>query len=153
MKTPPLKSSLNCALAACLVMVTGGAARGAEPTAARDPTQPPAQFNAPPAVSAGASSAAPTLDMSPIVVVSAGRYYLLDRGHRRSVGDLYGTARIARIDDNGVWLREGDSVQQIPLHGAVARRAVADTDESSDRTKAVVRGRRTTATVKNNPNR
>ena len=45
MKTPPLKSSLNCALAACLVMVTGGAARGAEPTAARDPTQPPAQFS------------------------------------------------------------------------------------------------------------
>ena len=152
MKTPTLKRSLNRALAACLVIVAGGAAHGAEPTAARDPTQPPTQFNAPAAVSAGASSAAPTLDLSPIVIVSAGRYYLLDRGHRRSVGDLYGTARIARIDDNGVWLREGDSLQKIPLHGEVTRRAVADTDESPDRTKAVVRGRRATA-VKNNPNR
>ena len=153
MKTLPLTSSLNRALAACLVVVAGGAAQGAQPTTARDPTQPPTQFNAPPAVSAGASSAAPALDMSPIVFVSAGRHYLIDRGHRRSVGDLYGTARIARIDDNGVWLREGDSLQQIPLHGEVTRRSVADTDESPDRAKAVVRGRRATATVKNNSNR
>lgn len=122
--------------AAVLICLSAGA-QGGEPAGGRDPTLPPSQFKAPVAAAA-ASSTASAADITPIVIMSAGRYYLMDRGRRLGVGDLYGTARIARIDDNGVWLREADSLEQIPLHGTVARKAVPPTSERP---------------IKNNPNR
>ena len=124
-------------LAGVVLLAAGAAAQAAEPSGGRDPTLPPAQFNAAPAA-ATASSAASDAETTPIVMVSAGRHYLMDRGRRLGVGDLYGSARIARIDDNGVWLREADSLQHIPLHGTVARKAVPTSPERP---------------IKNNPNR
>lgn len=123
--------------AAAVLLCVGAVAQGMEPAGGRDPTLPPAQFNAPPAATA-ASAAASAADVTPIVIVSAGRYYVMDRGRRLGVGDLYGTARIARIDDNGVWLREADSLQHIPLHGTVASQVVPLPSERP---------------IKNNPNR
>jgi hypothetical protein len=125
-----------CAAAAVLLCLAA-AAQGMESAGGRDPTLPPAQFNAP-AVAAAASSAASAADITPIVIMSEGRYYVMDRGRRLGVGDLLGTARIARIDDNGVWLREADSLEQIPLHGTVVRKAVPTSSERP---------------IKNNPNR
>lgn len=109
--------------AAAVLLCVGTVAQGMEPAGGRDPTLPPAQFKAPSAATT-ASTAASAADVTPIVIVSAGRHYLMDRGRRLGVGDLYGTARIARIDDNGVWLREADSLQHIPLHGTVASQVV-----------------------------
>lgn len=109
--------------AAAVLLCVGAVAQGMEPAGGRDPTLPPAQFKAPPAATA-ASAAASAADLTPIVIVSGGRHYLMDRGRRLGVGDLYGTARIARINDNGVWLREADSLQHIPLHGTVTSQAV-----------------------------
>ena len=123
--------------AAAVLLCVGTVAQAMEPAGGRDPTLPPAQFNAPPAATA-ASAGASAADVTPIVIVSAGRYYVMDRGRRLGVGDLYGTARIARIDDNGVWLREADSLQHIPLHGTVASQVVPLPSERP---------------IKNNPNR
>lgn len=114
----PLRAAL-----AVLLLGLSAAAVAAEPELVRDPTQPPGQARAP-APSAAASAAEPEISGDNLIVIKVdGTAYLMDRGRRLKVGDAYGAGRIARIDDNGVWLREGDALNQIPLHGAVSRSA------------------------------
>jgi len=104
------------------------AAAGAEsPMPARDPMQPP------PSVQAAARAAAPAatpidpVDVTPRhVMLIDGRRYVIDHGRRLGVGDLLGEARIERIDDGAVWLREGGVLRQVSLFGGIVKRVVAE---------------------------
>jgi len=125
---------LRAALAA-LLLGLNAATMAAEPELTRDPTQPPAIARAP-APSAASSAAEPEISGDNLIVIKVdGTAYLMDRGRRLKVGDAYGAGRIARIDDNGVWLREGDALNQIPLHGAVNRSAEPASSSPQNSTK------------------
>ncbi len=106
------------------------------PMPARDPMQAPASVQA---AQRGASASAPArADMTPRhVMLIEGRRYLLDRGRRLSVGDWLGTARIERIDDGAVWLREDGAVHQVSLFGGIVKRPVASPEAGPDPTVKV----------------
>jgi hypothetical protein len=103
---------------------------------ARDPMQPPS--NPSPALRSSAALSAPAPgDVTPRQVITIdGRRYVIDRGRRLGVGDQLGDARIERIDDGSVWLREGGDVHQVSLFGGIVKRAAVDADLPASRLAA-----------------
>lgn len=90
--------------------------------AERDPTMPPVRAQA--AQRIGAASA-PRPDATPRHVMTVnGQRLLIDQGRRLAVGDLLGAARIERIDDGAVWLREDGVLRQVSLFGGIVKRPV-----------------------------
>lgn len=109
-----------CALLLLTGSLAGGVARADEP--ARDPTAwPPALRGA-----LGPASAAPGAEPGGQairqVVFAAGRGYVVQRGRRYGVGDRLDGARIERITEQAVWLREAGQVRREPLYGGVEKR-------------------------------
>ncbi len=100
-------------------LLAAGASCAAEPAPLRDPMQPPAGLQpAPPAPEGGPPASA---FVARHLMVVDGRRYLVDEGRRYAVGELLGNARIERIDDASVWLREAGVLRQLSLHGGVAK--------------------------------
>lgn len=96
--------------------------------AARDPTSlPPALRSAMAAASAasGAATAEPTDNAIRQVVFAGGRAYVVQRGRRYGVGEQLDGARIERITEQAVWLREAGQVRREPLYGGVEKRPPA----------------------------
>ena len=94
--------------------------------AARDPTTlPPAlrqAIAAAEAASAPASAAEAGAAAIRQVVFVDGRGYVVQRGRRYAVGEQLDGARIERITEQAVWLREAGNVRREPLYGGVEKR-------------------------------
>ncbi|MDR7332496.1 hypothetical protein [Roseateles asaccharophilus] len=93
----------------------------------RDPTAwPPALRSAMAAASAASSPGVEAADNAIRQVVFAnGRAYVVQRGRRHAVGDQLDGARIERITEQAVWLREAGQVRREPLYGGVEKRPPA----------------------------
>jgi hypothetical protein len=92
----------------------------------RDPTAlPPALRNA---IAAAQAASSPASGVEPAdnairqVVFAGGRAYVVVRGRRYAVGEQLDGARIERITDQAVWLREAGQVRREPLYGGVEKR-------------------------------
>jgi hypothetical protein len=84
----------------------------------RDPTLPPG--------SAAGGGAAPTRS-SPggwTVIVVDGRRHVAVGTRLYAEGQLLGRARIERITETEVWLREGRELRKVPFFAGVVRRSV-----------------------------
>lgn len=85
----------------------------------RDPTQPPGMAGA-----GGASAPARASQGSWPVVVVDGRAHIAVGTRLYAEGQLLGKARIERITETEVWLREGRELRKVPLYPGVVRRSV-----------------------------
>jgi pyruvate/2-oxoglutarate dehydrogenase complex dihydrolipoamide acyltransferase (E2) component len=126
-----------------LAVLAAGGLAAAPGEAARDPmVPPPAARPAAMTVANTAPEAAPAA--APVlrqILVVDGRRYAVEGTRLRSVGDRYGTARIERIGDDAIWLREGGTLQRLPLFGAVERRAAIESAPAIDAASAPLTAR------------
>ena len=111
--------SLHCLMGVLLgaAFVTAGA------QSLRDPTLPPAE-----AAVAGAPAGASTFGFdssATAVIVRNGRSYLAVGTRLYAPGEKLGQARIERITETEVWLRERGVLRKVPLFGGIERRAAA----------------------------
>ncbi|KAK6025021.1 hypothetical protein OSTOST_09088 [Ostertagia ostertagi] len=110
---------------ASLLLVSLSAAHAQDTT--RDPTTLPATLRnaiaAAEAASAPASGAEPARDGIRQVVFANGRGYVVQRGRRYAVGEQLDGARIERITEQAVWLREAGEVRREPLYSGVEKRS------------------------------
>lgn len=90
---------------------------GAQPL--RDPTQPPGMGGA-----GGAAAPARTSRGAWPVVVVDGRAHVAVGTRLYAEGQMLGKARIERITETEVWLREGRELRKVPLYAGVVRRNV-----------------------------
>lgn len=112
-----------------LLLLASLAARAEEPQ--RDPMAwPPALRSA--IAAAQAASAASAAGGAEVpdnairqVVFSNGRGYVVVRGRRYGVGEQLDGARIERVTEQAVWMREAGQVRREPLYGGVEKRAPA----------------------------
>lgn len=105
-----------------LLLAAGCGSAAAEPL--RDPMLPPAEARlAGPAGSAPA--AAPGAPVLRQILVVDGRRYAVEGTRLRGVGERFGGARIERIGDDAIWLRDGTRLQRVPLFAGVTRVAAA----------------------------
>lgn len=91
----------------------------------RDPTSlPPALRSAiaAQAASSPASGAEPADPAIRQVVFANGQAYVVVRGRRHAVGEQLEGARIERITEQAVWLREAGQLRREPLYGGVEKR-------------------------------
>lgn len=88
---------------------------------ARDPMLAPAEARP---ASGAASAPSPVAEPPPArhLMVVDGRRYVLWGGRKRSVGEMLGDARIERIEDSAVVVRQDGALQRLPLYGDVIRR-------------------------------
>ena len=101
-----------------VAFVTAGGAQSL-----RDPTLPPAEASV-----AGAPAAASTFNFdssATAVIVRNGRSYLAVGTRLYAPGEKLGQARIERITETEVWLRERGVLRKVPLFGGIERRSVA----------------------------
>jgi len=90
--------------------------------ASRDPTALPVTLRHALAAASSASGAEPARDGIRQVVFADGRGYVVQRGRRYAVGEQLDGARIERITEQAVWLREAGQVRREPLYGGVEKR-------------------------------
>lgn len=96
--------------------------------AARDPTTWPPALRSAMAAASAASAASASTGAEPAdnairqVVFANGRAYVVQRGRRLAVGEQIDGARIERITEQAVWLREAGQVRREPLYGGVEKR-------------------------------
>ncbi|NDP40472.1 MAG: hypothetical protein GZ093_17300 [Rhodoferax sp.] len=89
----------------------------------RDPTLPPVDAGVP---GAPAAPGAPSIASSATtVIVRNGRSYLAVGTRLYAQGAKLGQARIERITETELWLREGGVLRKVPLFDGIERRAVA----------------------------
>lgn len=109
-----------------LVLLASAGALAQE--APRDPTTWPSPLRAALAAERAASAASSAEASEPAVrqvVFAEGRAYVVQRGRRYGIGDLLDGARIVRITEQAVWLREAGGVRREPLYGGVEKRPPA----------------------------
>jgi len=98
----------------------------------RDPTTLPAALRAAVAASAASAASAEASDNAiRQVVFAGGRAYVVQRGRRYAVGEQLDGARIERITEQAVWLREAGQVRREPLYGGVEKRVPAPATAAS----------------------
>lgn len=87
--------------------------------ALRDPTRAPEVVAtvAPP----GSSTPAAPRALRQLLVVD-GRRYVVDGSRLRGVGDTLGAARIERIEDAAIVVRDAGGTHRLPLHAGVSKR-------------------------------
>lgn len=92
----------------------------------RDPMQPPAARRAPAVAAArpAVAASAPAPVVHHLYVVGNQRW-VIQGGRKRGVGDLLGDARIERIEDSAVIVRQGGALVRVPLFAGVTKRPVA----------------------------
>lgn len=91
----------------------------------RDPTAWPEALRSAVAASAPASGVEPEREGIRHVVFTNGRAYVVQRGRRYGVGERLDGARIERISEQAVWLREAGQLRREPLYGGVEKRPSA----------------------------
>ncbi len=92
--------------------------------AGRDPMQAPP---VPAAARSDANQAATAAESSVRhLMVIHGRRYIIEGGQRLGVGDRLGEARIERIDDGVVWLRDARGLRQVSLFGGIVKRPTSE---------------------------
>jgi hypothetical protein len=105
-----------------LLLIAALSARADDLT--RDPTALPGALRS--AIAASAASAPsgtePAGNAIRQVVFTGGRAYVVQRGRRYAVGEQLEGARIERITEQAVWLREAGRVRREPLYGGVEKR-------------------------------
>jgi hypothetical protein len=121
--TSPKASLVSTAVLAAVSAALGALLACASPFAAgaeRDPTRPPEAARA----AAPASDANPDTPDGPSAdqqqalqhrMVINGQPYLVERGWLRGVGDHLGKARIERIEERAVWLRDEQGLHKLDL--------------------------------------
>jgi len=87
------------------------------PGVARDPTRWPAALQAPAA--SAANAAANTLPTPQQIMIVDGKAWLVIGSRRYGVNDKLGDARIQRIEESAVWLRDAQGVHRLPLFEGV----------------------------------
>ncbi len=98
----------------------------AQAQALRDPMlPPPAARAATAAVTPAAPADAASAPAVRHLLVMGEQRYVVDHGRRRAVGDLLGGARIERIDDDAVVVRQGTKQLRLPLYAGVVKQAPA----------------------------
>lgn len=124
----------------CSALLACGTTHAADPgRPLRDPTLAPVALQtAPSATTAAGAHAAPgpaqaaSGGVAPRVarhiMIVDGQSFVIEGGRRRKVGDTRGGARIERIEEQAIWLREDGALQRLPLFGPVIRRATAPVD-------------------------
>jgi hypothetical protein len=100
-------------------------ASAAAQDAPRDPMQPPPALRLS-AAPGGSAQAETTPVVARHLMVIDGVRYVIDNGRRRGVGDLLGGARIERIEDSAIVVRNGHQLQRLPLFAGVVKRPVAE---------------------------
>ena len=111
------------AVAFSLLLLIGAARAADEP--ARDPTAWPTALRSAVAAASAPSAASgvePADNAIRQVVFANGRAYVVARGRRFGVGELLDGARIERITEQAVWLREAGQVRRESLYGGVEKR-------------------------------
>lgn len=109
----------------CVALSQAPATVDATTNAARDPTAwPPALRAAIAAEAASAAGSAPSSAVQQLLFVG-GRAYVVAGGRRYGIGDRLGEAQITRIDETGVWLREGATTRHERLLNGVEKRPAA----------------------------
>jgi len=109
-----------------LLLLPAALAHADEP--ARDPTAlPPALRSAMAAASAASAASGAETGANAIrqVIFADGRAYVVQRGRRFGVGEQLDGARIERITEQAVWLREAGQVRRETLYGGVEKRPPA----------------------------
>lgn len=94
----------------------------------RDPTAWPPALRSSLATAQAASAASSAEAGEPAVrqvVFADGRAYVVHRGRRYGIGELLDGAKIERITEQAVWLREAGQVRREPLYGGVEKRQPA----------------------------
>jgi hypothetical protein len=121
-------------LMACAAALSTTAPLAADRDApSRDPMQPPAVTTPAPTASAAARQA-PHPDAAVIprhLMVIDGRRWVIERGQRLGVGDRLGDARIERIGDGVVWLRDARGLREMSFYRGVTKRTVAERDAAA----------------------
>ena len=87
----------------------------------RDPTQPPGAGMGSATVPGRAE--APTWS----VIVVDGKRHVATGTRLYAEGQMLGRARIERITETEIWLREGQALRKVPLYAGVQRRSVPAT--------------------------
>lgn len=105
-------------------LAAAGANAPAQAQALRDPMLPPAAARSAPAAAAAPAEPASAPVVRHLLVVGDQRW-VVDNGRRRAVGDLLGGARIERIEDAAVFVRQGGTLQRLPLYAGVVKQAPA----------------------------
>ncbi len=96
------------------------AAPALQAQALRDPTLPPGTGAGAPT---GAAASRAGQGRWPLIVVDGTRHVAV--GTRLyAEGQLLGAARIERITETEVWLREGRALRKVPLYAGVQRRSL-----------------------------
>lgn len=103
----------------------------------RDPTVLPAALRAAVAASAASAANAEAADNAiRQVVFAGGRAYVVQRGRRYAVGEQLDGARIERITEQAVWLREAGQLRREPLYGGVEKRVTVPATASGAHKKS-----------------
>ena len=131
-----MKSTFKWSAAAgvfCVALLDSSAALASPEAAGRAPARDPmlAPADARPA-SGAASALAPAAEPPPArhLMVVDGRRYVVWGGRKRSVGEMLGDARIERIEDNAVVVRQDGTLQRLPLYGDVMRRPAIESPDA-----------------------
>lgn len=107
-----------------LLLATLGTAQAQE---LRDPTSWPVGVQAP--TSNRASGTGPEAEASgpkiQQIVIADGRPYVIYGGRRYGVGAQFGDAKIMRIEDQAVWLRDASGTRRESLYPGIEKRASA----------------------------
>jgi hypothetical protein len=96
----------------------------------RDPTLPPQETARPESASPGTSLGIEFDGMT--TIVRNGRPHLVIGSQFYTQGDKIGEARIERITETEIWLREGDVLRKISKFPGIQRRAVTPLAATSD---------------------
>ena len=109
------RAGASAALACCAMAMLSGGALG---QIQRDPTLAP---SVPVAGGAGDQAAAP----APMaVIVRDGRPYVVAGTRLVAQGQMLGGARVERISETEIWLREGKALRKIPRFAGIQRKAL-----------------------------
>lgn len=108
-----------------LLLALAAGAGVAQAQALRDPMQAPAALRAartPAAVAAAEPASAPSVQH---LLIVGDQRWVVDQGRKRGVGDLLAGARIERIEDAAVVVRDGGTLRRLPLFAGVIKQAAA----------------------------
>lgn len=104
----------GCA-AGCLALPSAGSLHAQE---LRDPTAPPAALVAP----AVGSASSPAREAPGGVIVRNGTPYLVVGTRLVAVGQQVGAAKLERITETDIWLREAGKLRKVPRFDGIQRR-------------------------------
>jgi hypothetical protein len=133
-----LSPSRSIALLLSLILMVSAVGSWAQSSAMRDPTEPPPSAGlaglaggpivAPPPGPLGGQPAA--------ILVRNGKPYLVVGTRLYARGQMIGAARVERITETEVWLREGGVLRKLPQFAGIERRPASSMPVSAPCAKA-----------------